>query len=119
MYRYPFNVNIKELGNQESIFLQNLKNIKLGSIWDCHFIIGYSNTVSNNTIKLKCFKSSELIHGDPFNSVTTDGQILNTTIELFLEIKHLDKLFTKSTFKIFAHLHMKLKYLQLQLQILC
>ena len=43
---------------------------------------------SNNTIKLKLVKSYKLVYGDPFNSVTTDGQILNTTIELFLEIKH-------------------------------
>ena len=39
-------------------------------------------------MKLKLVKSYKLVYGDPFNSVTTDGQILNTTIELFLEIKH-------------------------------
>ena len=27
LYRYSFNVNIKELGNQESVFSQILKNI--------------------------------------------------------------------------------------------
>ena len=56
-------------------------------------------------MKLKLVKSYKLVYGDPFNSVTTDGQILNTTIELFLEIKHLSKFFTKSTFTIFAHLN--------------
>ena len=62
---------------------------------------------------------NKLIYGDPYSSVTTDGQILNTTIELFLQVKHLGKLFIKITFTVFAHLHIKLKYLQLQLQILC
>ena len=42
-------------------------------------------------MKLKWFKSYKLIYGDSYNSVTTDGQI-----------------FTKSTFTIFAHLHIKL-----------
>ena len=74
--------------------------------------------MSNNTIKLKLFKSYKLIYGDPCNSLATDGQLVNTTIELFLEIKHLDKLFTKTTFTIFAYLDLKLKYLKLQLEIL-
>ena len=71
--------------------------------------------MSNNTIKLKLFKSYKLIYRDPYNSLTTDGQLLNTTTELFLEVKHLEKLFIESTFTIFAYLHIKLKYLQLQL----
>ena len=58
--------------------------------------------MSSNTVKIKWFKSYKLIYGDPYNSVTTNSQILNTTIELFLEIKHLGKLFIKSTFTIFA-----------------
>ena len=62
----------------------------------------------SNTRKLKLFKSYKLIHGDLHNSVTTDGQLLNTTTELFLEIKHLGKLFTKH----FAYLQIKRKYLQ-------
>ena len=41
LYRYPFSVNIKELDNQESVFSQNLKNMKLRFIGDWHFIIGY------------------------------------------------------------------------------
>ena len=41
LYRYPFSVNIKELGNQESVFSQNLKNMKLHFIGEWHFIIGY------------------------------------------------------------------------------
>ena len=38
LYKYPFSVNIKELGNQ-----QNLKNMKLRFIVDWHFLIGCSN----------------------------------------------------------------------------
>ena len=55
----------------------------------------------------------QTFYGDLYNSVTTNGQILSTTIELFLEIKHLGKLFTKSNFCSFTH-----ENLQLQLQIL-
>ena len=43
LYRYPFSVNIKGLDDQESVFSQNLKNMKLCFIGDWHFIIGYSN----------------------------------------------------------------------------
>ena len=37
-----------------------------------------------------------------WRSLATKCQILNTTIELFLEIKHFGKLFTKSIFTIFT-----------------
>ena len=37
-----------------------------------------------------------------YNSVTTDSQLLNTAIEIFVEIKHLGKLFTESTFTNFC-----------------
>ena len=43
LYKYPFSVNIKELGNQESVFSQNLKNIKLRFIGDWHFPVEYAN----------------------------------------------------------------------------
>ena len=43
LHRYPFSVNKKGLGNQESVFSQNLKNMKLCFIGDWHFIIGYSS----------------------------------------------------------------------------
>ena len=41
LYRYPFSVNIKELGKQESVFSQNLTNMKLRFIGDWHFITGF------------------------------------------------------------------------------
>ena len=34
LYKYPFSVNIKELGNQEIVFSQNLKNMKIRFIGD-------------------------------------------------------------------------------------
>lgn len=37
-----------------------------------------------------------------WRSLATKCQILNTTIELFLEIKHFGKLFTKSTILTFT-----------------
>ena len=96
------------MGNKDSVFSQNRKSMKLCFIMDWHFIyiIGYSNKgyrkLSSNTVKIKWFKSHKLIYGDPYNSVTTTGQILNITSELSLEIKDLGKLFIKSTFTVFA-----------------
>lgn len=38
LYRYPFSVNIKELGKQESAYSQNRKTMKLRFVEDCHFV---------------------------------------------------------------------------------